>query len=109
MSESVRPPWEFEDPVCAEVGTEIFFGKDQDELHMLSNRIPQDTYKDAKAICQTCKHLLECADWGIENEVHGVWGGLSPLDRKKIRSRLQLRGRGRPSNSQIAQIPPRAS
>ena len=91
MSESVRPPWEFENPVCAEVGTEIFFSRDADELE--TSKVPQDTYKAAKGICQSCEHIAECAEWGIRYENFGVWGGLSPADRKNLRRRGTRRGR----------------
>lgn len=91
MSESVTPPWEFENPVCAEVGTEIFFSKDYDEVN--GTTLPQDTYKDAKKLCQSCEHVAECAEWGIRYENFGVWGGLSPADRKNLRARRTRRGR----------------
>lgn len=100
MTNSVRPPWEFENPVCAEVGTEIFFGKDMDEPR--ARNVPQDTYKDAKKICQSCEYIAECAEWGIKYETHGVWGGLSPLERKNLRAR---RGRGRPIMDQGIPVP----
>lgn len=83
MSDSLRPPWKYEDPLCAEVGTEIFFGRDQDEP--LKGALPQDMYKDAKKICESCNHSAECAEWGIKYESHGVWGGLSPADRRNFR------------------------
>ena len=85
-SDGVRPPWHFEDPVCAEVGTEIFFAADADDFNTVG--IPQDTYKEARKICQTCDHVVECAEWGIRNENHGVWGGLSPAERKRLRGRM---------------------
>jgi hypothetical protein len=39
----------------------------------------------AKSICRTCPHKAECAEWGIKNEVHGIWGGLVPKERFSIR------------------------
>jgi len=29
--------------------------------------------------------LQECAEWGIRNERFGIWGGLSAVERKRIR------------------------
>jgi hypothetical protein len=35
----------------------------------------------AKSICRTCPHKAECAEWGINNERYGIWGGLTQKDR----------------------------
>lgn len=36
----------------------------------------------AKALCRTCPLQAECAELGFDFEF-GVWGGLTPLDRRK--------------------------
>ena len=42
----------------------------------------------AKNLCKSCPIMLQCATYGLEaEEEHGVWGGLTPLDRKKLRRR----------------------
>ncbi len=41
----------------------------------------------AKQICKSCPHQTECAEWGIVNEAHGIWGGLVSRERYKIRRR----------------------
>jgi WhiB family redox-sensing transcriptional regulator len=47
----------------------------------------------AIAICRTCPVMAECARYAIEhNEVHGVWGSLTPYDRRVIRLRKQRQG-----------------
>lgn len=39
----------------------------------------------AKAICATCTHIERCADYALTNRIdHGVWGGLSEKDRRRI-------------------------
>lgn len=78
----MKKPWEFEDPRCAEVGVELFFNRDYDDG---PKNMKFDNYKDAKKICETCDHKIECAEWGIKHEVHGMWGGLTPQERKQIR------------------------
>ena len=46
------------------------------------------TEQYAKEICKTCPLLLTCAQYGIENdEQFGVWGGLSPTDRRALRGK----------------------
>ena len=31
----------------------------------------------AKQMCARCPVREECLDWALENENHGIWGGLS--------------------------------
>lgn len=41
----------------------------------------------AKALCLTCPVLAQCRDYALSiDERHGVWGGLTELDRAKLRS-----------------------
>lgn len=84
----MRKPWDYEEPSCAEVGVEIFFNKDKDEA--LPGISQTAMYTEARKICETCPHKMECAEWGIYNETHGVWGGLTPNDRSKLRKRLNI-------------------
>jgi len=76
-----RGPWEFEEPLCAEVGVEIFYTDDKDEKKLES----MSTYAMANSICKKCPHKNECAEWAIKNELFGFWGGLSPKERTNIR------------------------
>lgn len=42
--------------------------------------------KAAKGRCQTCPHLEACRQWAIDtNQEHGIWGGTTAGQRKKIR------------------------
>lgn len=74
----MRVPWEYEEPKCAEIGGDFWFpekGEDTSE------------YTLAKSICHSCTHKAECLEWGINNELHGVWGGMSARERQMIRGR----------------------
>lgn len=77
----MREPIKYEAPLCASVGGDFWFpekvkgGCNSTELQM------------AKSICRQCSHQIECAEWGIQNEDFGVWGGLGELDRKLIKSK----------------------
>lgn len=82
-------PWNFEQPLCAEIGVEIFYLKDRDELAP-AERTNAGDYDLAKNICNKCEHINQCADWGVKNEVHGVWGGMTPAERKKLRNKLRI-------------------
>ena len=46
-----RGPWEFEEPLCAEVGVEIFYTDDKDEKKVES----MSTYAMANSICKKWK------------------------------------------------------
>lgn len=42
---------------------------------------------DAKAVCGICRVSAECLQTAIDNEeMFGIWGGLLPKERNKIRS-----------------------
>ena len=51
----------------------------------------------AKEICQTCPLINPCKAHGIAHELHGVWGGTTPKERRKLRgqtSRVQTIAHG---------------
>lgn len=77
-------PWEFNQPLCAQVGAELFFQDDRDDKKPGMSEID---YNASKRICNSCVHITECAEWGIVHEVHGVWGGLTPQDRERVRKK----------------------
>ncbi len=81
-------PWTFTSPLCSEVGTEPFFlsSEEKDDNRVAS----QEDYRLAIKICKSCKHQLECAAWAIKHEAHGIWGGLTPSQRKKIRKQKNI-------------------
>lgn len=81
-------PWEFEQPLCAEVGVEAFYVQDRDEPEPGVGVVPD--YNSAKKICKSCIHQIECAEWGIKHETHGMWGGLTPQERKIIRGSRKI-------------------
>lgn len=39
---------------------------------------------EAKKICSDCPIKDLCLDWALLTQVSGVWGGLTPLERKKF-------------------------
>lgn len=82
-----REPWKYEQPLCAEIGTDLFYLDDRDEVKCI--QLIRD-YDNAKKICNSCSHIVECREWGIKNETHGFWGGLTPRERKLIRGRLKI-------------------
>jgi WhiB family redox-sensing transcriptional regulator len=82
----VRRPEEFESPSCASVGGDFWFpDKENNEQQMRLDS------KFAKSVCAGCFHKVECAEWGIARERHGIWGGLVERDRRIIRNQRGIR------------------
>jgi hypothetical protein len=79
-------PWKFTNALCSQVGTEMFFVEDRDEQNLTS----LSDYKLAINICSRCEHITDCADWGIKHESFGVWGGLTPKQRRTIRQKRNM-------------------
>ena len=75
----MREPRFYEAPSCATIGGDFWFP---------DNETPFSSSHDAgfaKSICGGCPHRRECREWGIANEAHGIWGGLTPRARQQIR------------------------
>ena len=48
------------------------------------------SYEEARAVCATCAVTTECLQWALDTRTdHGVFGGLDPRQRRKLR-RLTL-------------------
>jgi WhiB family redox-sensing transcriptional regulator len=74
----MRPPREFENPLCAQVDGELWFPEKGDNSSV------------AKTICGNCIHITECAEWGTKHESFGIWGGLSAKERQRIRKKNNI-------------------
>lgn len=79
-------PWKFSNPLCSEVGTEMFFIEDRDEKTLTSLA----DYKIATDICKRCENITECSEWGIKHELFGIWGGLTPRQRRTARHKKNI-------------------
>lgn len=88
MSSNLREPWKFENPVCKEVGVDAFFAGDEDDPQSLDSNILNNQL--AKKLCQTCEHVVECAEWGLHHERYGIWGGFSPHELILLRRRRNI-------------------
>jgi hypothetical protein len=75
----LRRPEIFESPSCATVGGDLWYPEFE------SGYDTKGSAQVAKSICLACPHKIECAEWGIQKELYGIWGGLTSLDRKRIR------------------------
>ena len=72
----MRGPWEFEKPLCAEVGGDFWFPEQGDSSMEL---------RIARSICNRCIHQQECIEWAVENENFGIWGGTNERARRVLR------------------------
>jgi WhiB family redox-sensing transcriptional regulator len=79
----MRVPSEFENPLCAEVDTELFFPEKGEHTQA----------RQAKALCRRCPHLSECLEWAIPNERFGIWGATNERERGRIRAKLKVKVR----------------
>lgn len=86
---TLKPPWEFENPLCAEIGLDLFYKDDdfEDDRALVNGEQAK-----AKKLCEYCDHLNDCAEWGINKERWGVWGGLTPRERHNIRRKRRRVG-----------------
>lgn len=82
FDEAMREPREYENPLCAQSGGDFWF---PEAGHGTASEVLY-----ARSICNNCEHQTECAEWAIHNERYGIWGGLTELDRKRIRKRLNI-------------------
>ena len=83
----MREPSQYEAPSCATIGGDFWFP----DVSMGNKEVSVEDTKFAISICKRCPHKRECAEWGIYNEQHGIWGGLADLDRRRIRRERGIR------------------
>ena len=65
-------------PACAETDPEAFFPDRNGTISLREIRI-------AKSICSSCPYKSECLEWALDNRETGIWGGLTEMDRRRIR------------------------
>lgn len=83
-------PWEFDNPVCAEIGHQAFYLDDRDDPDIAHLPDNMTDYRNAIALCNSCPFQMDCAEWGITKERYGVWGGLTPDERTMIRRKRNI-------------------
>jgi hypothetical protein len=81
----LKPPWEFDNPLCSEIGTHYYYLEEEDPDYNKTN------IDKAKSLCAQCGHKFECLEWGIAKERFGIWGGLNPKERSLVRRRRKVK------------------
>lgn len=49
----------------------------------------------AKKVCNACPIRRECAAFGMKWDEYGIYGGLTPSDRRTLRSRIRVKALAR--------------
>ena len=80
----MREPRFYESPSCAQIGGDLFFPEKEGQA------FGNIEIAMAKRICLSCPHQTECAQWGIKKEIHGIWGGLTESDRRRVRKEKNI-------------------
>jgi WhiB family redox-sensing transcriptional regulator len=63
---------------CRGMGSDTFFYSENERGR--NRRLREQA---AKAVCRTCPVIAECLNWALTvNEPYGIWGGLSPDERR---------------------------
>ena len=62
--------------LCQEVGTDIFFPEKSEAVAAMR----------ARSVCARCEVKVECLAAGMDEE-HGIWGGLTAVERRQLRKR----------------------
>lgn len=65
---------------CRDVDPELFYPDSRDGGVRIA---------EAAAVCAGCPVRAQCREWGLQRELHGIWGGLTENDRHAIRSRRE--------------------
>lgn len=80
-----KPPLWWEQAACQE-HPELSWFPDED-----GPRTPEAAAMSAKArgVCQSCPVRVDCLEYGMEQRF-GIWGGLGPSQRKRLRKQLRI-------------------
>lgn len=53
---------------------------------------------DAKRVCEACPVRIPCLNWAMRHyQDHGIWGGVTELERQALRALINVRQRRRPA------------
>lgn len=65
-------------PPCATADPEAFFPDRAGTISLSEIRM-------AKSICNSCPYKSECLEWALSNKETGIWGGLTEMERRRLR------------------------
>lgn len=62
---------------CTEFHTDMYYPN--------SSQANELEYRAIRDACNGCGMQEPCLEWGLRHETHGVWGGVNPVGRERIR------------------------
>jgi len=72
---------------------------------------PEDNSRESKVnvlqaikICSTCAITEKCLQYALENETHGVWGGMKEVEREMHRRKMGIQLSPRALTSQSTTV-----
>jgi WhiB family redox-sensing transcriptional regulator len=90
-----RPEW-WDRAVCKASSPSLFFQDEGDA----------STTNQARRICHTCDARTDCLEYALEfPELHGVWGGLTVQQRRRLRVQRSQTANGSSSTMESAPAP----
>lgn len=77
-------PW-MDEANCASTGGEGFFLEDEEA------EVGRGSYREGIRVCERCTVKVECLQYALDRYIDdGLWGGLTPNERKELRRRRRL-------------------
>ena len=64
---------------CRDMWTELFYVVEEER-----NVVAYDNINALRSVCARCPIGKDCLTYGFENEIYGVWGGLTSVERRSI-------------------------
>ena len=71
---------DFTGAACVGIPTDIFYPVIDEPADMTTIR----------KICAACPVLIDCYQWALHHERHGIWAGSTPSERRTVRARLNI-------------------
>ena len=69
-------------PICQEIDGELWYPESGGESYAL---------RQAKEYCEECPVKAECLNFAlVNNEQHGIWGGLTVRERLKLKATRRI-------------------
>lgn len=89
---------EFVNVPCQEVGICVFFPTDEE-----TDRYTPEEASQARRICHKCHMISECLEFAMqENFEYGIYGGMTPAERRALARYEKRRKLGGQPRKQVA-------
>ena len=83
MEETIKAPYFDGSQPCAQIGGDLWFPDENGDMHGASGFL--------KKVCGSCEFKEACFNYAITHNVEGFWAGTSAVERKKYRSKHNIK------------------